>query len=86
MDYSKAALVVCVTLFIVIGFNAMIYVSVTRGKTVGTIELLRRAAGRARDPWRTEDVALDELSRLVSTLKSDEGEQGTDDGSPSPDN
>ena len=85
MDTSKAALVICVTLFIVIGFNAMIYVSVTRGKMVGTIEMLRRAAGRARDPWGTEDAALEELSRLVSTLKSDNGEDGTDEGSPSTD-
>lgn len=69
MDYQKAALVVCLTVFIVILINAMIYISVTRDKSVGTIEMLRRAAERARDPWAVEDSALEELSSLVSPLK-----------------
>jgi len=69
MDYSKAAIVVCLTLIIVVGFNILLYVSATRDKSAGTIELLRRAGQRARDPWKNEDSDLDELSRMVSTLK-----------------
>jgi len=74
MDYSKAALVVCLTLIIVIGFNVMIYVSAKRDKSAGTIELLRRASQQARDPWRNEDADLDELSRMVSALRNKDPE------------
>ncbi|HEX7973750.1 MAG TPA: hypothetical protein VF498_05020 [Anaerolineales bacterium] len=75
MDYTKAVLVICITLFIVIGINAAIYISITRRKggssTLGQIELLRRAAKRAQDPWQTEHTDLQELSRRVSGLKQD---------------
>jgi hypothetical protein len=73
MDPNRIILVVCVTLFIVVGINAAIYVSLTRKNTVGQIELLRRAAHRARDPWGPENTDLQELSRLVSELKDSEG-------------
>jgi hypothetical protein len=32
---------------------------------------MRKAAGRARDPWKDEDDALRELSNLVSGLKDE---------------
>ena len=70
MDYSKAALVVCLTLIIVIGFNIILYISATRDKSASTIEMLQRASQRARDPWENEDNNLEELSRIVSTLKN----------------
>jgi len=70
MDPSRVFLVVCITLFIVVGINAAIYVSVTRKNSIGQIELMRRAANRARDPWKPEDDNLKELSRLVSDLKA----------------
>jgi hypothetical protein len=69
MDVSRAILVVCITLFIVIGINAAIYVSVTRKNTIGQIELMRRAAKRARDPWKQENDDLMELSKRVADLK-----------------
>ena len=74
MDPNRVFLVVCITLFVVIGINAAIYVSFTRKNTVGQIELLRRATNRARDPWGPEDTNLRELSRLVSELKDLEDE------------
>lgn len=82
MDLNKAALVICLTVFIVIGINAAIYASLRRGTTIGQIELLRKAAGRARKPWENEDKALSELSRRVNELKKfDEGaEQDKSDG------
>lgn len=73
MDPNRIFLVVCATLFIVIGINAAIYVSLNRKNTVGQIELLRKAAHRARDPWGPENTDLKELSRLVSELKDSEG-------------
>ena len=70
MDLDNTALVVCITLFIVIGINAAIFVSVRRGNTIGQIELLRRAAGRARRPWGNEEAKLQELSQRVANLKA----------------
>lgn len=72
MDYSKALIIVFITLVIVIGLNAAIYYGITRkhsrNDSVGQIELLRRAAGRVRDPWEVENTNLSELSKLVKDL------------------
>ncbi|HSF80976.1 MAG TPA: hypothetical protein VLA49_07065 [Anaerolineales bacterium] len=77
MELEKAGLVICLTLFIVIGINAAIYASLRRGNTVGQIELLRKAATSARKPWQAEDEALDELSKRVNELR-----KHNDDGPP----
>ena len=69
MDLEKAALVICLTLFVVIGFNAAIYVSLRRGDGVRQVDLFRKAFKTARQPWKTEDDALQELSDLVSEIK-----------------
>lgn len=73
MDPSKALLVVLITLVIVVGVNVAIYYGVmrknTRNSSVGQIELLRRAAGRVKDPWEVENTNLSELSKLVKDLQ-----------------
>jgi len=71
MDYSKAALVVVLTLVIVIGFNVVIYFSYSKGNggDGGAIDMLRSAFKRARNPWEIEDTNLKELSERVSELK-----------------
>jgi len=71
-------LVIGLTLLIVIGVNVLIYFSVTRKGTIGQIELLRRAAKQARNPWEVEDNSLAELSKLVAELKEN-SDQGKDD-------
>ncbi len=71
MDTGRVVIVICVTLFLVIGFNAAIYVAFVRKNNVSQIELMRRAAQRARDPWQSENDDLEELSRLVKQLKED---------------
>lgn len=70
MDSGKATLVICLTIFIVVGINTAIYASLRRGTTVGQIEILRKTAGRIRNPWQAENEALNELSRLVEDLTS----------------
>ena len=70
MDLDKAFLVICLTVAAVIAFNVMIYLSARRGNEVTTIDLMRKAARRARNPWQDEDESLQELSKLVSSLKS----------------
>lgn len=69
MDPGKAFWVICITLFFVIGFNAMLYAWAKRDQTVSQFELFRRATRRARQPWLKEDQALEELSERVSQLK-----------------
>lgn len=86
MDTNRAILVICITLLLVIGINAVIYVSVTRKKgqnaTMEQIKLLRRAAKRAQDPWQAEDNDLQELSRRVSELKQDQSRDPEDGSGP----
>jgi hypothetical protein len=69
MDLERAGLVICVTLFFVIGLNALIYLSVSRGNLTGSFDLVRRATQRVRDPWKPEEDDLKELSNLVAGLK-----------------
>ncbi len=69
MESSKVFWVVCLTLFLVVGINAAIFVWVSGKHTVGQIELLRRATHRARQPWNSEDQALKDLSQAVASLK-----------------
>jgi hypothetical protein len=73
MDLDRAFLVICLTVGAVILFNVMIYLSVRRGNEVTTIDLMRKAARRARNPWQDEDDALQELSDIVSGFKPGEG-------------
>jgi hypothetical protein len=75
MDISKVLPVICLALIIVIGVNAALFVALRRGNEAGQIELFRRAAQRAREPWKAEDEALKELSRRVAALK-DSGQVG----------
>lgn len=71
MDTEKAFWVICITLFIVIGINASIYVYFTRRRNqVSQAELFSKAAKRARSPWETEDEQLKELSQLVDQMKT----------------
>jgi len=69
MEPSKVFWVVCLTLFLVVGINAAIFVWVSGKNTVGQIELLRRATHRARQPWNSEEQALKDLSQAVASLK-----------------
>jgi hypothetical protein len=74
MDVAKALLVVVITLVVVVGINAAIYIGVTwkksRNSSPGQMELLRKAAGRVKDPWESENTNLSELSELVKGFRS----------------
>lgn len=78
MESNQVVLVICLTLFIVIGVNAAIYVSFRNRSTVNQIELFRHAIQRARHPWKDEDEALQELSILVASLKDTEKNQDSE--------
>ena len=70
MDFSRAVPVICLALILVVGINAFLFVSLSHKNNVGQIELMRRAAKRARDPWEQENKDLQELSRIVEELKN----------------
>ena len=72
MDSTKIILVVCITLAAVAILNAAIYAALRRGNESGQIELFKRAVRRSRQPWQSEDDALNELSRRVEELKRKE--------------
>ena len=71
MDADRALLVAGLTILVVVLFNVMIYLSLRRGDETTTIDMLRKATRRARDPWKDEDDALEELSTLVTKLKDE---------------
>ncbi len=67
---EKVTLVIGLTLIIVIGANVILYFGFRDRSLPHQIELFRRAARRARNPWQDEDDALVELSDLVSKLEN----------------
>jgi len=67
---EKVTLVIGLTLIIVIGANVILYFGFRDRSLPHQIELFRRAARRARNPWQDEDDALGELSDLVSKLEN----------------
>ncbi len=72
MDSNKVSLIICLTIFVVIGINAAIYALFSRGNQTGDIELFQRSFKRLRNPWQEEDNNMQELSRLVADLKKHE--------------
>lgn len=66
---EKVTLVIGLTLLIVIGANVILFFAFRDRSLPHQIELFRRAARRARNPWKDEDDALGELSDLVSKLE-----------------
>lgn len=71
MDVDRAIIIAGATILVVILFNVMLYLSLRRGDEITTIDMVRKAARRARQPWKDEDDALQELSKLVNKLKDD---------------
>ncbi len=68
MDPTKLIIVGLVILF-VLGLNIGLIRAARRGSFHRDIEMYRRVAQRAQDPWQKEDQDLVELSRLVNKLK-----------------
>ncbi|MFZ6028355.1 MAG: hypothetical protein ACOYYS_11625 [Chloroflexota bacterium] len=77
IDGQQASLVICLTVAVVILLNVAIVSLLRRGpgSSIGQIEMLRRAAHRARHPWEEEDEHLKELSRQVAALKKQPEEE-----------
>ena len=67
---EKVTLVVGLTMLIVIGVNVILYFAFRDRSLPHQIDLFRKAAKRARNPWQDEDDALGELSKLVAKLNN----------------
>ncbi len=71
MDTSKVVWIVCLALVIALGIPAALYVATSHRDQTGWAEMLQRAARRARQPWKSEDDDLVELSRRVKALRGE---------------
>ena len=75
--FSPAA-VICLVLLIVVAVNGGLLLSLRRGGS--EVELLRRAAKAARNPWAEREAQIDELRKRVSELESESADHSETDG------
>lgn len=66
-------LVLCLVLVLGLGVPISMYLAGRRGESIEQIELLKRAANRARSPWKSEDEDLKELARKVKEIEDKAG-------------
>jgi len=78
-QFSPAA-VICLALLIVVGVNGGLILAVRRGGTHRQVELLRRVAKAAKNPWFNQDKAFSELRERVSELELDQTDPSDPDG------
>lgn len=74
------AAVIILTLLIVVVVNAGLILALRRGGTHRQVDMLRRAAKAARNPWAEQDQTMSELRERVSQLESDGAEPPEPDG------
>ena len=70
MDPTRVVLVVCLTVFIVVIINLVIYFSIAGRKKGGEAGVWSQVLANARNPWKTELLRMEELSQRVAELKS----------------
>jgi hypothetical protein len=74
------AVVICLVVAIVVVVNGGLVLAIRRGRTIREVEMLRRAAKAARNPWVDQDKEMSELRERVAELKSESGSgSGSDD-------
>lgn len=65
---NNTALVLCLGVLAAIGLPVLIYMGARGGSGVRAIDIFKRGANIARNPWQQEDENLEELSRRVEHL------------------
>jgi len=78
MPELSPAAVILLALGLVVLINGVMLLSFSRSRLSEQIRLLRRATQQARDPWKSEDQALEELGRRVSELPHPQAESSDD--------
>jgi hypothetical protein len=79
METGQIALVLCLVVLMVVGINGVLIISLLRGKTTREIELIRRASQSIRNPWKSENANLKELSQWVAQFEDREAIDEKDD-------
>ncbi len=72
---------ICLTLGLVAAINAGLYMALARGNARAQIRTIERAVSSVRDPWKSENQAVEELHQRVARLH--ESEPGAQRGSQS---
>ena len=67
------AVVICLAVVIVVAVNGGLVLAVRRGGTQRQVDMLRRAAKAARNPWVDQEKEMSELRERVEQLKSESG-------------
>lgn len=70
LGFDNGILLVVVIIVLVLLFNVGLIFGLYSGSTQRQIEMLRKAARRARNPWEREDRDLRDLHDRVSELDS----------------
>lgn len=65
------AVVICLAVALVIAVNGGLVLAVRRGGTQRQVEMLRRAAKAARNPWANQEKEMSELRERVAQLESE---------------
>ena len=80
VPHLSPAAVICLVVLIVVAVNGGLFLAVKRGGSHRQVELLRRAAKTARNPWAEQEQAMDELRERVSELESESANPPESDG------
>ena len=67
------AVVVCLAIALVVAVNGGLVLAVRRGGAQRQVEMLRRAAKAARNPWVNQNKEMSELRERVAQLKPETG-------------
>ena len=68
------AVVICLTLLIVVAVNGGLILAVRRGGTQHQVELMRRVAKAAKNPWVEQEKAMSELRERVAQIETEKTE------------
>ncbi len=77
MRPDNAYLFLCLIIGFVVLVNVGLIYSLTSDATREQLNLIKKAAGAARNPWKREDEALNELHDRVAALRN--GAEGVED-------
>lgn len=69
---TRVIVALCLVAVLVIGINAALFFSLRKTSTTRHVQLWQKAAKRVREPWKDEDEALQNLSKLVSQLREEQ--------------
>ncbi len=64
-------LIVAGFIVLVVAINIWLFTSIKKNKNEGSFHILKKSADALRDPFKQENKDLDELSLLVSKIKTE---------------